>query len=688
MSELPEDSQLNENARRRRRALYALLSIGFAAGITGYLLREHSLKDVLRIALGMDRRAVICFAVLYFGQVFFRTWRYQVLLANLGERIGNLTMFLTTLIRNLFSYLLPARIGSVSYIWVVNQRLRVPIQSAISSFILAFIFDLIVLPPILLLTLPLVGRTADLPFNTLAVVSAVFLALLIVVLRKLPRILDLAGRLFEGTRLAASKTFGQHIREAARQVEGFRKSGLYFRLIVLSLVVRLCKYGAMYFIFYGMVKPYGYDPGSVSVSRALLGVSAAGFVAASPLRHVSGFASYKGAWALSFVFFRFPGELARETAADAGIFILAWICLLGAGALILILLPLFGKRRQIGYRSSVSPKGGLRFTVKAAGVILAIALVASATMKWEEITKRRRISAADIPIPDEEQARMAIGKEINGRIVFDSNRSGTFGIWSMKSDGSDLRIVADTGAHETFPSPSPDGKWIAYTSSRGLAGRVPTEIWLVRVDGSRARCLAKDGTTPSWSADGKRVFFRRGTYTAMAIDVRGGEPEEILPRMAPAMKGHSIGKPKVSRDGRWAAFTSDRKGRWNVWVANLQNGETRHVSKGCEPKWFPEGEAVIFIGRGASNTAIKKYDLSSGRSSVVHDAGPPRGMEYFPSVSHCGRYVFYSAAPAGPSEHDTANYQIYVKPLDGRGAVRLTFDQYTNRWPGLIPEKR
>ena len=636
----------------------------------------------------MDRRAVICFAVLYLGQVFFRTWRYQLLLRSVGEKIGNLTMLLTTLIRNLFSYLLPARIGSLSYIWVVNQRLGVPIESATSSFLLAFIFDLILLPPIVLLTLPLVGRTADLPVNTLAVVSAVFLAFMIVVLRALPRILDLAARLFNEIRWAAFQRFGQRIKGAGRQLKSVRESGLYLRLIVLSLIVRLCKYGAIYFLFYAMVKPYGYDPGGISVSRALLGVSAAGFVVATPLARLSGFVSYKGAWALSFAFFGFPRELAGETAKDAGIFTLAWICFLGVGALVVILLPLFGKRREPKYRPSEPPERGLRFAAKVAGAVLAIALAASATMKWEEMRKPGKTSVADIPIPDEEQARIAIEKEIDGRIVFDSNRSGTFGIWSMKSDGIDLKVLVDTGAQETLPSPSPDGRWIAYRSAESLAAKAPTEIWLVRVDGTGARRLVKDGTTPSWSADGKRVYFRRGTYTAMAIDVRGGEAEEILPKMAPAMKGHSIGKPKISCDGKWAVFTSDRKGRWNVWIANLQTGETRRVSKGCEPKWFPDGEAVVFIGRGSSNTAIKKYELSSGRNSVVQDAGPPRGMEYFPSVSPCGRYVLYSSAPVGPSEHDTANYQIYVKPLDGRGAVRLTFDEYTNRWPSLIPERK
>ena len=174
-----------------------MLSVGITVGIMGYLLGKNPPRVILRAVLDMDRRAMFCFIVLSFGQVFFRTWRYQMLLRNIGERVGNIAMLLTTLIRNLFSDLLPARIGTLSYVWVVTQRLGVPLQSAASSFALAFLFDMIVMAPLLLIALLLVGNAAGLPGVLLSIVAVAMLVLLIVVLWSLPRLLDLAAGFLE-----------------------------------------------------------------------------------------------------------------------------------------------------------------------------------------------------------------------------------------------------------------------------------------------------------------------------------------------------------------------------------------------------------------------------------------------------------------------------------------------------------
>src|SRR5690242_17396114 len=57
------------------------------------------------------------------------------------------------------------------------------------------------------------------------------------------------------------------------------------------------------------------------------------------------------------------------------------------------------------------------------------------------------------------------GKSLVGtRIVFVSDRSGSKEIWVMNWDGTDQRQITKFGSISTFPSASPDGRLVAFTT--------------------------------------------------------------------------------------------------------------------------------------------------------------------------------------------------------------------------------
>ncbi len=82
--------------------------------------------------------------------------------------------------------------------------------------------------------------------------------------------------------------------------------------------------------------------------------------------------------------------------------------------------------------------------------------------------------------------------------------------WRWRSNRAPQQLTSHP-QHDSMPSPSPDGRWIAFMSRRNGAG----DIYLMRFDGGDLRRLTDDPADdlyPAWTADGEWLVFvsRRG----------------------------------------------------------------------------------------------------------------------------------------------------------------------------------
>jgi hypothetical protein len=93
-------------------------------------------------------------------------------------------------------------------------------------------------------------------------------------------------------------------------------------------------------------------------------------------------------------------------------------------------------------------------------------------------------------------------------------------LWIMRADGGDKRRLVPGGPvhYDAGPAWSPDGRRIAFTSNR--AGGSP-QIFTVESDGSNLRRLTRGPAmtgSPAWSPDGRRIAFER-TRGELGIDL-------------------------------------------------------------------------------------------------------------------------------------------------------------------------
>jgi Tol biopolymer transport system component len=120
------------------------------------------------------------------------------------------------------------------------------------------------------------------------------------------------------------------------------------------------------------------------------------------------------------------------------------------------------------------------------------------------------------------------------RVLYQSNRTGVFQIYSMKVDGTDVRQLTNLPDNSYGPSYSPDGKLIAF--AHGSGGK--SDVYVMRADGSDAHAVTDDGldnSHPHWSPDGRRILFNSSRTTPVAIAAMSTKSRTIFSAWPPTV---------------------------------------------------------------------------------------------------------------------------------------------------------
>ncbi|MFA5140849.1 MAG: prolyl oligopeptidase family serine peptidase [Elusimicrobiota bacterium] len=160
---------------------------------------------------------------------------------------------------------------------------------------------------------------------------------------------------------------------------------------------------------------------------------------------------------------------------------------------------------------------------------------------------------------------------------------------------------------QDVPSPSPDGRFIAYA--------------VLTPPGSNERFLPNG--TPGES-EGSRIHIS---------ETESGRTWDACPEQA------NCWRPSWSPDSSRLAFYSDKDGRPRLWIHSLAERESRRASKtivkpklwwGDQPRWSPDGKRV-FIPAGEERPAAP--DARKPESIIVRLSGPDVKEDKSPAES-------------------------------------------------------
>jgi Tol biopolymer transport system component/predicted amidohydrolase len=220
-----------------------------------------------------------------------------------------------------------------------------------------------------------------------------------------------------------------------------------------------------------------------------------------------------------------------------------------------------------------------------------------------------------------------------------------------------------------------------------------------------SRTLEFDTDEGTWisldvTPDGQAILFEL-LGDLYSLPIAGGDAVRItqgLPFDA---------QPRVSPDGKWVAFISDRSGSDNLWIARIDGTQPRKLSNESQdavisPTWTRDSQYVIASMRGTRGTDLRMFHINGGTgvtlgASAAPDppaAAPPAGGAAAPSrlgasTTPDGRYLYVAQSAGGPGAGSGINrWQIARFDMRSGDVDVITQAEGAGMRPAVSPDGR
>ena len=225
--------------------------------------------------------------------------------------------------------------------------------------------------------------------------------------------------------------------------------------------------------------------------------------------------------------------------------------------------------------------------------------------------------------------------------------------------GAPRRITTDQRP-KASPVWTPDGSEIVYVAA--LQGS-PAAIYRVRASGGEGERVEGIGTNAEDLAispkSHKLVYDREsGDYNLWRLPVDGGRAAGAAEKFLSSTRDDL--SPAWSPDGKRIAFSSNRGGLRQIWVADADGSNAEALTNftagiAGSPRWSPDGHTIVFDARPKDLADIYSINATGGTPKRLTD-NPAE--DHQPCFSADGRWIYFVSARSGPR-------QVYRMPAGG-----------------------
>ena len=227
------------------------------------------------------------------------------------------------------------------------------------------------------------------------------------------------------------------------------------------------------------------------------------------------------------------------------------------------------------------------------------------------------------------EGREGIAWAPDGKVVFTVKAGAKSDIWIMEANGSNRRQLTGSNGDNSWPSVSPDGRSIFFTSDR--SGH--QNIWRIDIDGNNPTQITLgdyDGAF-SISADGKWVVYLGSASRAIwKVPAGGGKPTEVA-----ELTGGWHYFNTISPDGKMIAYSSLDPYETTVKIELVAfEGGTKPFREFNLPIEVYNPFAPAGIGWSPDNRSLTYCETRHGVSNIWSQplaGGPPKQVTNFTS---------------------------------------------------------
>ena len=227
-------------------------------------------------------------------------------------------------------------------------------------------------------------------------------------------------------------------------------------------------------------------------------------------------------------------------------------------------------------------------------------------------------------------------------IVYASGPVGSASLWVVPASGGTPRLAGLAGENAYSLSLSRAGNRLVYQREAW-----DSNIWRIpgpNLPQSKSEPLKFIASTqvdeePQFSPDGKRIAFtssRSGNHEIWVCDQEGRNPVQLT-----SSNGPQLGSPRWSPDSRWIAFDSPKAGTSDIYVVSANGGQARRLTTGptnsVRPSWSRDGRWIYFGSNRSGASQIWKQPVAGGIAVQVTRSG---GEEAFESPD--GKFVYWA----------------------------------------------